>query len=40
MHISYPVWRKRADRGEIATCDACAFWRRYIVLCASHEVTP
>jgi len=37
VKISYPAWRKRPDRGEIAGCDACAFWRRHIVLCAAHQ---
>jgi hypothetical protein len=37
MRISYPAWRKRPDRGDIATCEACSFWRRYIVLCLVHE---
>ena len=39
MRLSYPQWRKRPDRGEIATCDECGFWRRYIVLCAAHGIT-
>ena len=39
MRLSYPQWRKRADRCEIADCDDCEFWRRYIVLCDTHNET-